>query len=72
MDDELHEQLLRRPKHKASLNGAWQVDRRGRCRRRCSMSGSRVDGNRDFSIPRLKADGYTMVNFAGTYDLNDA
>ncbi len=29
-----------------------------------------VDGNRDFSIPRLDAPGYTTVNVSGNYDIN--
>jgi vitamin B12 transporter len=29
-----------------------------------------VDGNRDFSIPRLAAPSYTVVNLAGGYDIN--
>ena len=38
-DDILDEPLVRRPKHKASLNATWQVtERRRACRRRCSMS----------------------------------
>jgi vitamin B12 transporter len=28
-----------------------------------------IDGNRDFSIPRLKAGPYTLVNLAGSYEL---
>jgi vitamin B12 transporter len=27
-----------------------------------------IDGNRDFSIPRLTAPGYTTVNLAASYD----
>ena len=31
--------------------------------------GTWIDGNRDFSIPRLTAPGYTTVDFAANYDL---
>jgi vitamin B12 transporter len=31
--------------------------------------GSWIDGNRDFSVPRLKANGYTLVNLGGWYEL---
>jgi vitamin B12 transporter len=31
--------------------------------------GAWVDGNRDFSIPRLMASPYASVNLAGAYDL---
>jgi len=33
--------------------------------------GSWIDGNRDFSIPRLTAGGYTVANVAANYDLTD-
>ena len=29
-----------------------------------------IDGNRDFSIPRLTASGYTLVNVAADYTVN--
>jgi len=29
-----------------------------------------IDGNRDFSIPRLTANGYTIVNLAASFDVN--
>jgi outer membrane receptor protein involved in Fe transport len=29
-----------------------------------------IDGNRDFSIPRLTAPGYTVVNLAANYTIN--
>jgi vitamin B12 transporter len=29
-----------------------------------------IDGNRDFSIPRLTAPGYTVVNVAANYQVN--
>jgi vitamin B12 transporter len=33
--------------------------------------GAWTDGNRDFSIPRLTAGGYTIANVAASYDLTD-
>jgi vitamin B12 transporter len=71
VDGILHEELLRRPKHKADLNTTWQATSR------LSLSGtvlsvsSWIDGNRDFSISRLTAPGYTTVNLAASYDLSD-
>ena len=68
IDDALHEELLRRPRHKGSLNAIW---RSGPVSFDASVLavGWWVDGNRDFSIPRLQAPGYTIVNLAGSYDL---
>jgi vitamin B12 transporter len=34
-------------------------------------TGSFIDGNRDFSIPRLLAPAYTVVNVAADYVIND-
>ncbi len=65
----LHEELLRRPKHKASLSASWQVTDAASLTATVLYVGPWVDGNRDFSIPRLKAPGYTIVNLAGSYDL---
>jgi vitamin B12 transporter len=33
--------------------------------------GTFVDGNRDFSIPRLNAPGYTLVNLAANYEVTE-
>ena len=33
--------------------------------------GAWIDGNRDFSIPRLTAGGYTITDVAANYDLTD-
>jgi vitamin B12 transporter len=68
-DDIAHEELLRRPKHKGSLNTAWQATSRLSLNATLLSVGSWVDGNRDFSIPRLNAPGYTTVDLAAGYDL---
>ena len=70
-DDILHQELLRRPKHKASLNGTWQATQRLSFNATILTVGSWVDGNRDFSIPRLDAPGYTTVNLAGNFDVTN-
>jgi vitamin B12 transporter len=68
-DDILHEELLRRPKNK------WNFDARWRATHRLSLDfnllsvGPFIDGNRDFSIPRLTADGYTTADVAANYDI---
>jgi vitamin B12 transporter len=68
-DEILHEELLRRPKHKASLNAQWKATSRLSLNAGVLSVSSWIDGNRDFSIPRLTAPGYTIVNLAAGYDL---
>jgi vitamin B12 transporter len=69
-DEILHEELLRRPKHKGSLNVAWQATSRLSLNATLLSVSSWIDGNRDFSIPRLTAPGYTTVDCAASYDLS--
>jgi vitamin B12 transporter len=62
--------LLRRPRHKYTLQGDWNpIDPLT-----LSVTWLRVstwiDGNRDFSIPRLTASGYAVLNFAANYKVN--
>jgi vitamin B12 transporter len=69
MDDILHQELLRRPKHKGDLATTWQATDRWSLAATVLAVGSWVDGNRDFSISRLNAPGYTTVDLATGYDL---
>lgn len=69
-DDGTRQELLRRPKHKASLNVAWQATDAFLADATVLTVGSWIDGNRDFSIPRLSAPGYTIVNLAASFDIN--
>jgi vitamin B12 transporter len=69
-DEILNQELLRRPKHKGSLNVLWQATTRLSLDTRILAVGSWVDGNRDFSIPRLTAPGYTTVDIAANYGIN--
>jgi vitamin B12 transporter len=62
-------ELLRRPKNKESLNTAWQATDRLSLNATVLSVSSWVDTNRDGSIPRLNAPGYTTVDLAGAYDL---
>jgi vitamin B12 transporter len=68
-DDVLHQELLRRPKHKANFDASWQASGAWQWNLDVLWVGTWVDGNRDFSIQRLDAPGYTTVNLATTYDL---
>lgn len=70
VDEIAHLELLRRPKHKGSLNAAWQATSRLSFNATLLSVGSWVDGNRDFSVPRLNAPGYTTVDVAAAYELN--
>jgi vitamin B12 transporter len=69
-DTELNEELLRRPKHKGSVGVLWQPMEAFTLDATVLTVGSWIDGNRDFSIPRLQASGYTVVNVAGSYDFS--
>jgi vitamin B12 transporter len=69
-DEILHEELLRRPKHKTSLNGNWHATQRLSFNATVLTVSSWIDGNRDFTIPRLTAPGYTTVNLAANFDVN--
>ena len=68
-DDILHQELLRRPKHKASLNTEWHATKRLSLNATVLFVGSWIDGNRDFSIQRLSAPAYTTADLAASYDL---
>jgi vitamin B12 transporter len=68
-DDIAHQELLRRPKHKATLETAWQASDALSFNATVLYVGSWIDGNRDFSIPRLTAPGYTTVNLAANFAL---
>jgi vitamin B12 transporter len=68
-DDVLQEELLRRPKNKATLAASWQATSALSFHADLLYVGTWIDANRDFSIPRLEAPGYFTVNIAGSYDL---
>ncbi len=68
-DEIANEELLRRPKHIGSLDAAWHASERLSLNATVFSSGSWIDGNRDFSVQRLTAPGYTTVNVAGSYDV---
>ncbi|MBV8806956.1 MAG: TonB-dependent receptor, partial [Sinobacteraceae bacterium] len=69
-DDVLDQVLLRRPKHKGSFNAAWKASNALTLDATVLTVSSWIDGNRDFSIPRLTAAGYTVANLAASFDLN--
>lgn len=68
-DATLHEELLRRPKQRASLDVRWQASPALLLDLNAYSVGSWIDGSRDFSIARLDAAGYTTVNLTASYAL---
>jgi len=70
-DETTRLELLRRPKNKESLNANWQATDRLSLNATVLSVSSWVDTNRDGSIPRLNAPGYTTVDLAANYDLSN-
>jgi vitamin B12 transporter len=68
-DDLLQQELVRRPKNKATFNARWQATTAFSFNTDVLYVGNWIDGNRDFTIPRLNAPGFITVNIAGNYDL---
>src|SRR3989440_4824751 len=68
VDDTTGLELLRRPKHKASVTASWLPTDRLSFSATALYVGSQVDGNRSFSIQRLDTDPYFVVNLAANYD----
>ncbi len=63
--------LLRRPRHKASLNADWQATEDLLLDASLLYVGPQIDGNRDFSVPRFKKSGTVTADFAASYRLTD-
>ena len=63
--------LLRRPRHKASVGGDWQATDDLSLNATLLYVGPQIDGNRDFSIPRLKMPDYVTIDLAASYKLTD-
>jgi vitamin B12 transporter len=70
-NDILDQELLRRPKHKASLNAAWHVTEAAVLSATLLYVGPWFDVNRAGTISGVPANGYTLVNLAGSYDLGN-
>ncbi len=68
-DDVTHTELLRRPKHKVSLDGKWQATDALSLSATLVYTGKWADINRSGSESGLFATPYTLVNLAGSYDL---
>lgn len=68
-DDTTGLELLRRPRHKASVSASWRPIDRLSISATLLYVGSQVDGNRSFSVQRLDTPDYYLVNLAADYDL---
>ena len=66
-----NQELLRRPRHKGSATAFWNPLPGLTFSGTVIVLGSFVDGNRDFSVPRLKNPGFTLVNLAVNYDVSE-
>ena len=71
IDDRTNLALLRRPRHKASVNANWQATEELLLDATLLYVGPQIDGNRDFSVPRFKKGGTATVDFAASYRLTD-
>ncbi|GAU84522.1 TonB-dependent siderophore receptor [Bosea sp. BIWAKO-01] len=70
-DDIARQELLRRPRHKASVTASWTPVDKLTLSATLIYVGERVDGNRDFSISRMRAPGAAIVNLAAEYQATD-
>ena len=70
-DEIAHLQLLRIPRNKVSVTGDWQALHSLGLHATLLYVGPQIDGNRDFSIPRLKLDGYALLNLAADWRVDD-
>jgi vitamin B12 transporter len=69
-DDILHQELLRRPRNKASFNAIWQATPVLSATLNVLYVGSWMDNNRSFTnLTPLTAPGYATVNVTMNYDL---
>ena len=70
-DETANQELLRRPRHKASLTANWVPIENLNLSATLIYVGDRVDGNRDFSISRMRAPGAAIVNIAAEYKASE-
>jgi len=63
--------LLRRPRHKASVGADWQATDDLSLDATLLYVGPQIDGNRDFSIPRLKMPDYVTLDLAASYRISE-
>lgn len=69
-DDILKQALLRRPRDKWSVEARWQATGRLSLDANLLSVGPWIDGNRQFTIPRLTAPGYATLDLAAAFDVS--
>jgi vitamin B12 transporter len=70
-DQDANTELLRRPKHKASLRNSWRITSQLSLDATILYVGSWVDNNRDFTnLVPLNSPSFTTVNIAGNFAVN--
>lgn len=70
-DETARQELLRRPRHKLSVAANWTPIEKLTLSATLIYVGERMDGNRDFSIARLRAPGAAIVNIAADYKVDE-
>lgn len=70
-DEILHQELLRRPKNKVSLDAKWQATPALSFDADVLTVSSWLDVTRDSLIPETKAPGYTTADIAANYAVTD-
>ena len=70
-NDILDQELIRRPKHKVSLDAAWHVTEAALLSATIVYVGPWRDVSRSGTVTGLTANGYALVNLAGSYDLGN-
>jgi vitamin B12 transporter len=68
-DDRLDQELLRRPKHKASLSATWLPFEKASLTGTAIYVGDSVDSNRNFTVPRQETKPYVLINLSASYDV---
>lgn len=63
--------LLRRPKHRLTAAADWAATDALTLSATVIHVGSWIDGDRSFTVPRLKAPDYTLAHLAGEYRVSD-
>jgi vitamin B12 transporter len=71
VNDTTGQELLRRPRNKWNLDTRWQATDRLSLDADLLSVSSWIDGNREFTVSRLHAPGYTTVDLAANYDLTN-
>ena len=64
-DDILHQELLRRPRNKASLAATWQATAAATVTATVLYVGPWIDSNRAGTVTGIATPGYTIVDVAG-------